>query len=76
MFGVEGAEGICVCEEGGVTPKRDGEKLAKLPPNLTGPFFVSLQVSHQVPAMSSPSSMRHPSFWSGTLLGRRVGGMT
>ncbi|KAB0374220.1 hypothetical protein FD755_014476, partial [Muntiacus reevesi] len=61
---VEGGEGMCVCEEGGITPKRDGEKLAKLPPDLTGPFFVSPQVSHQVPAMSSPSSMRHPSFWT------------
>lgn len=47
----------------------------KLMSGLTGPFFVSLQVSHQVPAMLSPSSMRHPSFWSGTLQGRQVGGM-
>lgn len=36
LFRVEGGEGMCVCEEGGITPKRDGEKLAKLPPTSLG----------------------------------------
>lgn len=64
------------CDEGGNAAKADRKMLVrKLLPSLTGPFCVSLQVSHQVPATSSPSSMRHPSFWSGTLQGRQVGGM-